>query len=166
MKLPVFPEPLSALLARLPQFPPSAAFAIALTLWLGDRIDLTAMPELSGKRIKLRLLDLGLTLAVEAGPDGFSACSGSEADVTLSATSQDFLSLALRHEDPDTLFFSRRMCMEGDTELGLLLKNTLDALPARPFTLPRPSQLLKALRGQLRPPPTVASTSRVETKVS
>ncbi|HLV27960.1 MAG TPA: SCP2 sterol-binding domain-containing protein, partial [Burkholderiaceae bacterium] len=36
--------------------------------------------------------------------------------------------LIQRGEDPDTLFFSRRLVMEGDTELGLLVKNTLDAL--------------------------------------
>ena len=35
---------------------------------------------------------------------------------------------ARREEDPDTLFFSRRLMMEGDTELGLVVKNTLDAL--------------------------------------
>ena len=33
----------------------------------------------------------------------------------------------LRLEDPDTLFFSRRLVIEGDTELGLALKNALDA---------------------------------------
>jgi predicted lipid carrier protein YhbT len=36
--------------------------------------------------------------------------------------------MARREEDPDTLFFSRRLIMEGDTELGLVVKNTLDAL--------------------------------------
>jgi len=41
-----------------------------------------------------------------------------------------FLALALRREDPDTLFFSRRLVLEGDTELGLALKNALDALDA------------------------------------
>jgi hypothetical protein len=35
--------------------------------------------------------------------------------------------LALRREDPDTLFFTRRLVLEGDTELGLALKNALDA---------------------------------------
>ncbi|MGC2048204.1 MAG: SCP2 sterol-binding domain-containing protein, partial [Gallionella sp.] len=47
----------------------------------------------------------------------------------------DFLMLALRKEEPDTLFFSRRLCMEGDTELGLLVKNTLDTLELPPFDL-------------------------------
>ena len=49
-------------------------------------------------------------------------------DLTISANAQDFLRLAQRQEDPDTLFFNRRLSMEGDTELGLLVKNALDAL--------------------------------------
>ena len=36
--------------------------------------------------------------------------------------------LAQRKQDPDTLFFSRRLSMQGDTELGLVVKNALDAL--------------------------------------
>ena len=35
---------------------------------------------------------------------------------------------ALRREDPDTLFFTRRLVLEGDTALGLEIKNALDAL--------------------------------------
>ena len=39
-------------------------------------------------------------------------------------------------DDADRLFFERALVMEGDTELGLILKNTLDAigpLVRRPF---------------------------------
>jgi predicted lipid carrier protein YhbT len=36
--------------------------------------------------------------------------------------------LASRREDPDTLFFHRRLCIEGETETGLHVKNLLDAL--------------------------------------
>jgi predicted lipid carrier protein YhbT len=43
-------------------------------------------------------------------------------DLTISANAQDFLRLAQRQEDPDTLFFNRRLSMEGDTELGLVVK--------------------------------------------
>ena len=39
-----------------------------------------------------------------------------------------FYQLLQRQEDPDTLFFNRRLSIEGDTELGLMVKNTLDAL--------------------------------------
>ena len=147
-KLPTFPEPLRAVLARLPHYPASAACATLLTLQLGQRINTTTLPELADKKVKLRISDMGITLLFQAGRDGFSACRGSKADLTLTATAQDFLSLALRREDPDTLFFSRRLVMEGDTELGVLLKNTLDALPAWRFTLPGPARLMRALRLQ------------------
>ena len=36
--------------------------------------------------------------------------------------------LATRHADPDTLFFQRRLRVEGDTELGLAIKNTMDGM--------------------------------------
>jgi len=36
--------------------------------------------------------------------------------------------LAERRQDPDQLFFQRRLVIEGDTELGLGLKNLLDSL--------------------------------------
>ncbi len=150
MKLPAFPEPLRAVLARLPHYPASAAFAALLTLQLGEHISTAALPELAGRKIKIRVRDLGVMLIFQAGPDGFFACSNGEADLTLTATAQDFLSLALRREDPDTLFFSRRLVMEGDTELGLLLKNTLDAMDKQAFALklPAPAQVLNALRLQ------------------
>ena len=49
-------------------------------------------------------------------------------DVSISGHAHDFARLALRLVDPDTLFFQRRLCIEGDTEIGLGVKNTLDAL--------------------------------------
>ncbi|PSF08940.1 sterol-binding protein [Marinobacter halophilus] len=39
-----------------------------------------------------------------------------------------FKTLAERRQDPDQLFFQRRLIIEGDTELGLGLKNLLDSL--------------------------------------
>jgi len=54
--------------------------------------------------------------------------TGAKPDVTLTARTRDYLALALREEDADTLFFSRRLRMEGATHLGLLVKNTLDAV--------------------------------------
>jgi predicted lipid carrier protein YhbT len=65
-----------------------------------------------------------------------------EPDLIISASAQDFYRLAKREEDPDTLFFSRRLVMEGDTELGLMIKNTLDAMELNVF------ELLKALPAQ------------------
>lgn len=50
------------------------------------------------------------------------------ADVTISGEAHDFFLLVSRQEDPDTLFFQRRLTIEGDTELGLEVKNLLDSL--------------------------------------
>ncbi|MCV5960072.1 SCP2 sterol-binding domain-containing protein, partial [Escherichia coli] len=36
--------------------------------------------------------------------------------------------IAGRKEDPDTLFFQRRLSIEGDTELGLEVKNLMDSV--------------------------------------
>ena len=49
-------------------------------------------------------------------------------DVVFCGNSMAFKTLALRREDPDTLFFQRRLMIEGDTELGLGLKNLLDSI--------------------------------------
>ncbi len=49
-------------------------------------------------------------------------------DVRFSANSDDLLLIAGRRQDPDTLFFQRKLKIEGDTELGLELKNVIDSL--------------------------------------
>ncbi len=41
---------------------------------------------------------------------------------------RDFMLLASRSEDPDTLVFQRRLLIEGDIELDLILKTPLTAL--------------------------------------
>ena len=55
---------------------------------------------------------------------------------TIRGSARDFLLMAARRRDPDTLFFQRRIVVEGDTELGLAVKNLLDSLD--PSELPRP----------------------------
>ena len=61
------------------------------------------------------------------------------------------VTLAMRKEDPDTLFFSRRLSMQGDTELGLLLKNTLDSLelPSDTWRLLMPDGMFAILRKKI-----------------
>ena len=148
MKLPPIPVPLRGLLARLPQYPPSAVFAAALTLQVGDSLGTDAHPEFAGKLIRLHVSDAGVTLTLRVTPRGFVPSGAANPDLTLTATAQDFLALALRREDPDTLFFGRRLLMEGDTELGLLVKNFLDALEFKP-SLPAPRDALRMLRALL-----------------
>ncbi|MGO2436765.1 MAG: ubiquinone anaerobic biosynthesis accessory factor UbiT, partial [Serratia proteamaculans] len=39
-------------------------------------------------------------------------------------------------QDPDTLFFQRRLQIEGDTELGLYVKNLMDAIELEAMPAP------------------------------
>jgi O2-independent ubiquinone biosynthesis accessory factor UbiT len=61
---------------------------------------------------------------------------GHAADVTIRGQSYAFLIMASRLEDPDTLFFQRQLVIEGDTELGLGVKNFLDGLDEERLPLP------------------------------
>ncbi len=69
-------------------------------------------------------------------------------DLRITGHSYDFLLLAARREDADTLFFQRRLVSEGDTELGLHLKNFLDAQDVT--TLPYARPMDAALTGLIR----------------
>ena len=51
--------------------------------------------------------------------------SGSH-DVCIRGSLNCFIKLAAQKEDPDTLFFQRDLYIEGDTNLGLEVKNLLD----------------------------------------
>lgn len=49
-------------------------------------------------------------------------------DVSIGGNLNEFIRLAARMEDPDTLFFQRRLTIEGDTEMGLEIKNLIDSI--------------------------------------
>lgn len=126
---PLFPRPLTRLLAALPQYPHAVLFAGVLNRLVTPQVRNRDLAPLHGKHLCIRVQDAGIEFHFSVGRGGFVARPRRGApDVTIAAAARDFLLLALRREDPDTLFFNRRLVMEGDTELGLLLKNTLDAV--------------------------------------
>ena len=112
------------------------------------------LAALEGKRIGIRSTDLplNLTLAVRGGRLE-AAPARATPHVTLRGRLIDLARLASRAEDPDTLFFQRRLRLEGETETGLAIKNALDALE---WPWPRdarglaPQPLATALRATLR----------------
>ncbi len=136
MKAPryMLPAPLGAMLARLPAYPGSWAFAAALNRLLAPQLPADVRAALDGRTLRLRVTDAGLAFDFEWRADRFIAgAARGTPDLAIGAAAHDLLLLARRQEDPDTLFFSRRLLLEGDTELGLLVKNTLDALDASAF---------------------------------
>ena len=131
MKLPAFTLPASVarLGARLRQLPPTLALVTGLNLSLDRLLPRDTLAPLSGKRLLLKVTDAGFALRFTFTAGGFRPLfDARQPDLTISATARDYLALALREEDPDTLFFGRRLLMEGETDLGLLVKNTLDAV--------------------------------------
>jgi predicted lipid carrier protein YhbT len=150
VNLPPFPRALRALVARLPAYPPAAAAAFLSNLLLGDTLGAGNLPAARGKVIAVHVRDTGLRLAFAVQDGGLVPLGNVQADATISADARDFIALALRAEDPDTLFFSRRLTLEGDTELALQVKNTLDGVDLRTLRLPTPARVLSALRLQTR----------------
>lgn len=139
------PTPLSDLIARLPAAPPSLAFSLAANRLLWPALQTLDWQPLIGRRYAIRVKDLGLSLHFTVSSRGFSPDSGVP-DLTISATARDFMLLLTRSEDPDTLFFSRRLLSEGDTELGLIVKNLLDALDPEAVLRRLPMPLAHAAR--------------------
>jgi predicted lipid carrier protein YhbT len=124
---PALPPRLADVVTRLPVAPPSLAFSVAANRLLWPALKTLDWQALAGRRYAIRVTDMGLSLRFTVTERGFAPDSGT-ADLTISAAARDFLLLIGRREDPDTLFFSRRLVSEGDTELGLTVKNLLDAL--------------------------------------
>jgi predicted lipid carrier protein YhbT len=106
---------------------------------------------MAGKHFRVRVSDAGMAFDFSWREQGFTALQhGGTPDLEIGACLRDFVALARREQDPDTLFFARRLAMEGDTELGLLVKNTLDAIDVPLTELGRQalSRLLAALPGR------------------
>ncbi|KAA0010298.1 sterol-binding protein [Billgrantia pellis] len=80
---------------------------------------------LEGRRIALHIEDLGVTLTLTLEGERFKL-TREAGEATIRGGWREFLCLATRREDPDALFFQRRLVIEGDTELGLMVKNLLD----------------------------------------
>jgi len=125
----VLPDPVGAVLSRLPAYPGSFLLVTALNRVLAGQLPADVRQYLLGKKLRIHVRDARLTFDFTCTGARFMACKTQDAtDLTISANAQDFLRLAQRQEDPDTLFFNRRLSMEGDTELGLVVKNAIDAL--------------------------------------
>lgn len=87
------------------------------------------LTELEGKRIAIGLTDTGNHLAFRIRNGGIHPLTSRAGwDVRIRGSTANLTRLALGREDADTLFFTRRVTMEGETAAGVCLKNLLDSL--------------------------------------
>lgn len=89
----------------------------------------TRLQEIDGKSVSVHVLDIPWLMHFHINNGQVRATTDSPAtDVTISGKLQGFLQLISGQQDPDTLFFQRKLNVEGDTETGVHIKNLLDAL--------------------------------------
>ena len=115
---------------HLPQWPHAVVLCLALNLarHLGA-LPVDDLAALEGKRFCVEVEDAGSLAHFSFRHGRFTPDLGTPPpDLRFRARLSAYLQLLNRQEDPDTLFFQRALVIEGDTELGLRVKNMLDAV--------------------------------------
>ena len=138
------PLPLSLPLGLVPERMQSLAAAQALNrIFVRERAQ-GELDFLEGKHVRIRVDDAGTAFAINLNRGWFRTAEPKRTpDLSVSGTLYDYLLLITGREDPDTLFFQRRLRMQGDTELGVYLKNFLASVD--PTSLPLGSLVQPAL---------------------
>jgi len=125
LQLKVLPKP--DLFLRL--LPP-AAQAKTLQILINRIIPANTLGQLQplhGKRFVFRTpgRELNLLMCMDSQGIHISRDGNAQADVTIRGDLGALMALCFGLEDTDTLFFSRRLLLTGDTSTGLLFKNVL-----------------------------------------
>lgn len=129
------PKILRPSLSLLPFAAQKALLLPALSSVFQESIEDGDFAFLQDKWLKIVISDLNLHWWLSFDKDKLVMASMNELlasniteDICFSATGDDLILIAGRKQDPDTLFFQRRLKIEGDTELGLEVKNLIDAI--------------------------------------
>jgi predicted lipid carrier protein YhbT len=121
----------------------SLALATTLNVFLRRKLPDELFERLAGKEVAIEVKEPGFRVSFRLEGKRFVPMRPSRKPCLLfRASARDFMRIAAREEDADTLFFNRRLVVEGDTEAALLVKNTLDAIEA-PRTRALLAHLLK-----------------------
>ncbi|OUS70031.1 hypothetical protein B5G52_15785 [Pseudoalteromonas sp. A601] len=93
-----------------------------------EQLNAEELDYLEGKWLKVEVIDLGRSWFLSIKNKQFLVCDNATENVTFSGKFNDFSLLAAGEADPDMLFFNRRLHISGETELGLLIKSSLENL--------------------------------------
>ena len=134
---PLFPAPLSLPLRMIPSFIHNKALVTTLNRIFNKDLKEGELDFLQGKLVHISIEDVGVEYRFTLNEDKLIPGNKNQSpDLILKGTVYDYLLLASRREDTDTLFFNRRLHMQGDTELGLYVKNFLDGLDMDSHKIP------------------------------
>ncbi|GAB4508298.1 MAG: hypothetical protein Tsb0026_06700 [Sulfuricaulis sp.] len=124
----MLPRPLLLPLRLIPDTVHAELFARIFNHLLRGQPLAARLPEINGKSVCIHIQDAASEICFRIEQGHLQPARLDHADVRISGKVEDYWQLATRREDPDTLFFNRRLCIEGDTETGVHIKNLLDAL--------------------------------------
>ncbi|MFK5894789.1 MAG: SCP2 sterol-binding domain-containing protein [Pseudomonadota bacterium] len=116
-------------LPQPPHFLQKIVVEKALKHALSEQIAMGEFDFLQGHCLHLNVKDMNLDFYLSYdGNQLVLVPEDTPADVHFSGNSKELILLASRTEDPDSFFFQRRLTIEGDTELGLYIKNIIDSV--------------------------------------
>ena len=126
---PQLPKVLATPFRFIPANLHSQIMPVFLNRLLSQQITDGDLDFLENRLLHIKVSDMGIGFNMSLSHGRLiKADTGKRTDLQIEASLYDFLTLAARQQDPDTLVFQRRLVMQGDTELGLELKNFLDGL--------------------------------------
>ncbi|MES9927984.1 MAG: SCP2 sterol-binding domain-containing protein [Candidatus Thiodiazotropha sp. 6PDIVS] len=138
-KRPLMPKPLLLPLKILPGKAHGLILSALLNRVFRSQVAEGELDFLEGRVVHIKVSDAGLKYALTLNSGRISEAGGKAADLSIVGSVYDYLLLITGREDPDTLFFQRHLIMDGDTGLGVHLKNMLAAVD--PEELPIPMEL-------------------------
>jgi predicted lipid carrier protein YhbT len=126
---PKVPKLLARPISLIPETIRSAIIVKTLNVILAQALGDGELEFLTNQQVSVAITDLKLKFALGLRNHQLVAKRWQASDdLNLSGCLYDFMLLASRQEDSDTLFFHRRLKMEGSTDLGLEVKNLLDGM--------------------------------------
>ena len=124
----LFPSLLAKPIALIPGRAHASAISKLLNRLLVRQIAEGDLEFMRGRNLRVEIMDASIRFNLGFDGHRLLATREHEADLVFRGNVHDFLLLAARREDSDTLFFQRRLQIEGDTDMGLEIKNFLDAI--------------------------------------
>jgi len=128
-RYPTLPRPLTLPLGLVPEGARTAVLAQILNRVFAPELKDGELDFLEQKVMRIGVDDARMAFRLMRSAGRLKAAPARlPVDLSIDGSVYDFLLLATRREDPDTLFFNRRLRLGGSTELGLYVKNFLDGL--------------------------------------
>lgn len=125
----LFPSLLAKPVALIPGRAHATVVSKLLNRLLALQIADGDLEFMNGRHLRVEVRDAGIQFNLTFDGSRLLAAAENKApDLVFRGNVHDFLLLAARREDSDTLFFQRRLQIEGDTDMGLEIKNLLDAI--------------------------------------